>query len=196
MNLAPPDLPLESERLILRDYVARDWRAVHRYNARAAFWRYLPIEPQTPETTKAFIAVALEQQRQRPRVQYNLAAVLRSSHTVIGGARIGITGAGEASLGYAFDPDHWGQGCATEAVRRLVALGFEHFGLHRISAVCDPGNTGSIRVLEKAGMRREGLLRQNLLVRGKWRDSYLYAVVEGDLRQFRRTPAKPPLTEG
>jgi RimJ/RimL family protein N-acetyltransferase len=51
-------------------------------------------------------------------------------------------------------------------------------GLHRIFATCDPENVASARVLEKVGMQREGLMRQQMLVQERWRDSYLYAILE------------------
>ena len=54
--------------------------------------------------------------------------------------------------------------------------------MHRIYATCDVNNVASARVLEKAGMQREGLLRQDMLLRGRWRDSYLYAILEDDPR--------------
>lgn len=175
-----PDLPLETERLELRDYVAQDWAAVHRYNRSEAFCRYLPIAPQTPDTTKAFLEQALHQQRQTPRLEYSLAVIDKALGKPIGGVRIGIKEGADrvASIGYAFDPEYWGRGCATEAVGRIVVLGFEHFGLHRVFALCDPENTGSIGVLEKLGMRREGHLRKQMLIRGEWRDSLLYAIIE------------------
>lgn len=69
--------------------------------------------------------------------------------------------------------------------RLLVRLGFERLGLHRLSATCDPGNAASIRVLEKAGLRREGLLRGLYLVRGQHRDRLMFGCVRGD----RSTPS-------
>jgi RimJ/RimL family protein N-acetyltransferase len=52
--------------------------------------------------------------------------------------------------------------------------------LHRIFAWCDTENPASARVLEKAGMRREGVLRKNWTVRGEWRDALLYAMIESE----------------
>jgi RimJ/RimL family protein N-acetyltransferase len=60
----------------------------------------------------------------------------------------------------------------------MVEFGFRELGLHRMWADCDPDNVGSWRVLEKIGMRREGHLRENALVKGAWVDSLIYAVLE------------------
>lgn len=65
-----------------------------------------------------------------------------------------------ADLSYYFNKEHWGRGYATEAVHAVVAFGFEQLQLHRIQATVMPENVASLRVLEKAGFSREGLLRQ------------------------------------
>jgi ribosomal-protein-alanine N-acetyltransferase len=53
--------------------------------------------------------------------------------------------------------------------------------LHRVEAACIPDNIRSIRVLEKAGFQREGLLRSYLRINGAWQDHYLYARISDDV---------------
>ncbi len=72
---------------------------------------------------------------------------------------------------------HWGQGLATEAAQALVAFGLEQMQLARIEAVCLPENAASARVLQKAGMQYEGLLRNYQVWRGKPCDLQMWAVV-------------------
>ena len=184
LTLPPARLPLESPRLLLRDHVASDWNAVIRYSVLEDFWRFLPIEPQTPESARAYLAEVVAEQRVRPRLQYRLAAVDKASGSLVGGARLGIESLAlkEADLGYAFDPKVWGQGYATEAVKQLLRLGFGRFRLHRVTALCDPENGASARVLEKAGMIREGHLREKLRIRGVWRDCLLFSMLDRDYR--------------
>ena len=85
-----------------------------------------------------------------------------------------------AFIGYSIDEIFTGQGIATEAVQLVVKHGMEVVGLHRIEAYVSPRNVGSIRVLEKARLQREGLLRQLLFINGEWEDHYLYALLEND----------------
>jgi len=66
-------------------------------------------------------------------------------------------------------------------VRAVLNFGFGELGVHRISATTAVENIASCRVLEKVGMIQEGLLRQDKLVRGQWCDSFLYAILEGDV---------------
>ena len=68
----------------------------------------------------------------------------------------------------------------TEAVKLVSRFAFDTLRLHRIEAACIPENARSIRVLEKAGFRREGLLRSFLKINGSWQDHYLYARIVDD----------------
>lgn len=59
---------------------------------------------------------------------------------------------------------------------------FDEMGLHRVQAFIHPDNAASLRLVEKLGFRREGLLRDNLRVGKVWRDDLLYALLESDRR--------------
>ena len=61
----------------------------------------------------------------------------------------------DADIGYAYLPEHWGKGYALEAADATLRHAAEKFGLRRVIAVVSQGNAGSIRVLEKIGMRFE-----------------------------------------
>ncbi len=84
-------------------------------------------------------------------------------------------------IGYSLHPAFWGRGIATEAARLLIDFGFRKLHLHRIYATCDPRNTASFKVMEKAGLSYEGRMRENLLIKDGWRDSLLYSILETDL---------------
>jgi ribosomal-protein-alanine N-acetyltransferase len=81
-----------------------------------------------------------------------------------------------AYLGYFVSERHNGRGYATEAVRQAVDAAFGELGLHRVQAAVIPRNVASIRVLEKAGFREEGLAQRYLQIAGVWEDHKLYAV--------------------
>ncbi|PSM18340.1 MULTISPECIES: GNAT family N-acetyltransferase [Nitratireductor] len=98
----------------------------------------------------------------------------------IGNIRRGV--AQSAQIGYWMGERHAGRGIMLEALRLASGYGFETLGLHRIEAACIPGNTRSMRVLEKAGFTREGLLRSYLKINGTWQDHYLYALIVDDYR--------------
>ena len=85
---------------------------------------------------------------------------------------------------YKLHPSYWGKGYATEIAKSLVKFGFEKMHLHKVEAGVQTENIQSIRVLEKAGMTREGLRRKILPIRGEWKDNYHYAIVEDDPRDY------------
>lgn len=88
-----------------------------------------------------------------------------------------LPGSEEGEIWYLVDPDCWGRGIATAAAEALLRMGFTELGLHRMWASCLPENPASVKVLEKLGMRCEGLRRQNLKIHGQWRDSFVYAIL-------------------
>lgn len=83
----------------------------------------------------------------------------------------------KGALGAAIGRAHWGKGYATAAALLATAYGFDHLDLVRIEAVALATNHQSIRVLEKAGFEREGLLRNYELVDGVPIDFVMYAAI-------------------
>uniref|UniRef100_A0ACD5X586 Uncharacterized protein n=1 Tax=Avena sativa TaxID=4498 RepID=A0ACD5X586_AVESA len=84
-------------------------------------------------------------------------------------------------LGYVVARAHWGTGVATAAVKRALAAVFgEVEGLARVEALVDVDNSASQRVAEKAGLRREGVLRRHYWHKGRARDLVMYSFVSGD----------------
>ena len=68
----------------------------------------------------------------------------------------------------------------------MLAFAFEELGLHRVVGRLEPRNTGSARVLEKLGMRREAHLVENEWVKGEWQSELVYALLA---REWRRGSA-------
>jgi ribosomal-protein-alanine N-acetyltransferase len=101
----------------------------------------------------------------------------------LGNIRHGVARSGH--IGYWIGEKYAGQGYMADALELLAQHAFDTMRLHRIEAACIPGNTRSIRVLEKAGFTREGLLRSYLKINGGWQDHYLYALIAGDRRDAR-----------
>jgi ribosomal-protein-alanine N-acetyltransferase len=96
----------------------------------------------------------------------------------LGNIRHGVAQSGH--IGYWVGERFSGRGLMTDAVNVLARFAFDTLRLHRIEAACIPENTRSIRVLEKAGFRREGLLRSYLRINGVWQDHFLYARIADD----------------
>ena len=79
-----------------------------------------------------------------------------------------------AEIGYWLGKPYWGRGIMTPAVKAMTRYAIDNFGLTRVFAVISARNTGSMRVVEKAGYVREGLMRQSAIKNGQVQDQYLY----------------------
>lgn len=82
-----------------------------------------------------------------------------------------------AFIGYSIDEQYSGKGITSEAVLLVLEFAFNTLRLNRLEAYVAPGNVASIRVLEKAGFEKEGLLRKLLYINGEWVDHFIYAVL-------------------
>ncbi|HLV99019.1 MAG TPA: GNAT family protein [Ktedonobacterales bacterium] len=173
-----------TSRLVLREFVAEDWPTVLAYQSEPAYLRYYEWTERTAEEAQAFVQRQIDQQHGEQRYRYQLAIALPETGELIGncGLRLEHPGAFEGDIGYELAPQHWGNGYATEAARSMLALGFEELRLHRIWAWCIAENVGSAHVLEKIGMRREGQHRDKEWFKGRWWDTYTYAILAHEWR--------------
>jgi RimJ/RimL family protein N-acetyltransferase len=175
---------LDSERLILREFVDEDWRATQEYESDPEALRYQEMAPMSPEESREYIRRARADAWEVPRRTWDLAVVLQKERRLIGRAGLHATNlvSREATVWFIVVRELWGSGYATEAVMELLRFGFEDLKLHRIVADCDPRNLGSVRVLEKAGMRREAHFVESTFLKGEWCDSLVYAILDREWR--------------
>lgn len=99
-----------------------------------------------------------------------------------------------ADIGFALGREHWGRGLILRALPALVEFAFERLQLHRIGADADPRNGASIRVLEKLGFRREGLLREYYFHMGEIQDAVLFGLLRREWADSH--PPYTPATAG
>ncbi|ROS30966.1 RimJ/RimL family protein N-acetyltransferase [Cellulomonas sp. PhB150] len=173
---------IRTDRLLLRRFTAADGDALHAYLSRPEAVRF---EPYGTQTRAQCHELALE----RAGDASFWAVCLRSDERLVGNLYLRHDDPQawrSYTLGYVFDPAHWGSGYATEAAAALLDVCFRAWGAHRVSARCDPRNTRSWALLERLGMRREGHLRQvaafSTDADGQhcWHDAYVYAAVESE----------------
>ncbi len=170
---------IETRRLCIRGFREEDWQAVHTYSTDPEVVRYVPGEVSSEEETRHIIRSWMNGQTDAPP-HYDFAITVRPDDFVIGWCCLQIS-SGDQQVGelmYVLNRNFWKQGYAFEAAQAIVDYGFSKLQLHRIYATCRPENTGSWRILEKLGMQQEGLLRENVWIRGSWWNSYLYAIVD------------------
>ncbi|OAB47042.1 GNAT family N-acetyltransferase [Paenibacillus antarcticus] len=85
-----------------------------------------------------------------------------------------------AEIGFALSSQYWNKGIMTEATREVITYSFEQLDVNRLEGRCNYNNIGSARVLENVGMKFEGILRQQLKIKGEFIDQKMYAVLKSD----------------
>jgi RimJ/RimL family protein N-acetyltransferase len=168
-----------SKRIKLREYNIDDIVGVHDYASDPEVSQYMDWGPNTLKDTVEFVQKAMETQKENPRMKYEW-AIEHPLSGLIGGCGITIIDKKNmtSEIGYCLNREYWGNGYGTEVARSLIDHCFRELEMHRIIATCDPENIGSCMVMEKNGMIREGRFRKNLFLRGEWRDTYIYSILE------------------
>jgi ribosomal-protein-alanine N-acetyltransferase len=85
-----------------------------------------------------------------------------------------------AEVGYALSKDYWNKGIMTEALNAIMEFGFTRMNLNRIEAMCKLNNSASEKVMQKCGMKFEGILTQKLYAKEEFHDLKLYAILKSE----------------
>lgn len=175
---------LETERLILRKFKPDDFDAVHSYASCLDNLTYMFWGPNNEEQTKTFILDAIkEAEEEKQNKDYQYAVILKETDELIGGCDIFVKN-DEATMGWCLHLNYWKQGYGTELANALLRFGFDDLQLRRIAAHCDSENIGSYRVMEKIGMRREGLFLDtrppHKLSNRQYSDELIYAMLKDE----------------
>ncbi|MEG2718495.1 MAG: GNAT family protein [Clostridia bacterium] len=172
---------LTTERLTLRSVRMTDAQDLFEYSrdpevARHVLWD----EHRSIHQTRAYIRYLMRQYRNASPGTFVIA--LKATGKVIG--TIGFMWLQQdnrsAEVGYSLSRAYWNQGIMSEALTSVLQFGFSRLHLNRIEAQHETDNPASGRVMIKAGMQREGTLRQRLFNKGRFVDVDLYAVVRQD----------------
>ena len=172
-----------TNRLTIRPISLADLDHVHELHSLAETDEYNTLGiPDSLQTTEKIVAEWVEAQTKTPQTSYVFCIEHTDKKQFIGlvALNIGKPNFHVAEVWYKLHVKHWRQGYATEALTKLLDFGFNDLSLHRIEAGCAVENKASSNVLEKVGMTKEGMKRQNLPIRGEWKDSYFYAILEED----------------
>ena len=183
--MVTPDLPIRTERLLLRLYTEDDLADVHDIQSRPEVTRYLYWGVRDRAQARGSLAMKIAASGLAEEGDnLTLAVVLPETGKVIGDVQLIWVSREhrQGEIGYVFHPGFGGHGYATEAAEVVLRLGFEAYGLHRIVGRLDARNNASARVLVRLGMRHEAHLVQNELVKGEWADEVVYAMLEDEWR--------------
>lgn len=171
---------LHTERLLLSPFTLSDASSVRDYAGNAAVAKTTANVPHPyPEGAAEEWIVSHFAQFQEKK---NVVFAIRSRDGALRGAiNLGLSlHDSRGELGYWIGLPHWNQGICTEAVRRVIQYGFDELGLNRIYARHLSINPASGRVMEKNGMKKEGVQREHLMKDGVFMNVAEYGILRAE----------------
>jgi ribosomal-protein-alanine N-acetyltransferase len=176
------DLPQrETERLILRKMVLEDAQDLFEYASDPEVTEFVVWKTHTSiEDSLGYLRFKIEQYERKSVSEWGI--VLKENKKFIGtcGFIMWDTSSSRAEIGYALSRKYWNRGLMTEAIREVLDFGFRKMGLNRIEARCMLGNDASEKVMKKVGMKYEGILREQMFVKGTFKDLKIYSILRSD----------------
>lgn len=174
---------LTSQRLQLRALLPSDLANVHELLTLPETDEHNTLGiPQTIQVTEKIIGDWINSSRREHEKSIVFVVESLENTQFIGliALKIGLPKFKSAEVWFKTHKNHWRQGYTHEALVRILHYGFNDLYLHRIEAGCSIENTGSTKTLEKAGFIKEGHKRKRLPIRGEWKDSFFYAILNDD----------------
>jgi [ribosomal protein S5]-alanine N-acetyltransferase len=176
------DIPiLETKRLKLRKITLDDVEDMYSYCSNEEVPKYASWNAHNSlKETKETIELVINQWENKKLVHWGIE--YKENRKLIGTIEFVSldTQHKVAEIGYAVSQEYWGKGIATEAANEVIKFGFNNINLVRIQARCYLENIGSARVMEKAKMSFEGVIRKGLFVKGKHQDLKMYSILSDE----------------
>ena len=177
---------LETPRLVLRRIAMRDANDIFAYSSDVQVARHVLWSAQRNiGEAREYCRYMIRQYRADAPSSWGI--VEKKTQQMVG--TIGYMSYSEENetveIGYSLARWLWNGGYMTEALSRVIDYTFESMRINRIEAQHELDNPASGRVMEKCGMRREGVLRQRLYNKGKFVDVALYSILRSDPRGTR-----------
>jgi RimJ/RimL family protein N-acetyltransferase len=176
--------PITTARTTLRLMTEADVEDIYGYQSRPDVCRYQLFEPRSRDEVAEKIAqYALATTLEKDGDYWQLAVELPltdgAPSRVIGDIYFTIASLvnSKGEIGWSFHPDFQGKGYASEAANAVLDLAFRVIRLHRVVAELDPRNDASVALCKRLGMREEAFFVKDLLFRGEWADTGMYAIL-------------------
>ena len=177
---------LATERLTLRPVASQDLKAIVALagDVEVAQWTVSIRHPLSEAEVKVWLA------SRSAKGERAFAILLKGTGQLIGVVGITVLADGDkAEIGYWVGRPYWGNGYATEAVRRVLLHGFGALGLAEVEATVFPGNDRSIQVLTKIGFAETGSGRRDAPSRGGDREVIVYTLTRADFARIALSQA-------
>jgi RimJ/RimL family protein N-acetyltransferase len=172
---------VHSERLEYQQITEGDWPFYLALNQDPRVMRYVSEIRSAEVLRRDSFAVRLP--RWEPGSQHWLCLVMREKS---GGEPVGVTGfvdrgEGVAEVGFLLAVAFHGKGYGIEQLRAICRFALADIGFRKLTAMVTAGNAASKGVLERAGFRQEGTLRESFFLDGRWQDDWIFGLLKREL---------------
>lgn len=160
-----------------RDLIDTDIDDINELHNLTEVTKYQTWKTQSNEETKQFLREVIKQDS---NVVYNV-LVNPDTDKVIGTIQLVIDEVNKsAEIEFIIHPNYWNNGIATNIAKTIIKYAFKVLKLNRVAAYIDSNNTAARMVLQNLEMKLEGVLRENRLVDGEYRDTLSYAILRSE----------------
>lgn len=170
---------LETERLVLRELIEYDALDIFNCFSNTDVLRYYGQNPLTSiDQVKQIVRNFSKNYDEKRGIKWGIE--MKGTVGIIGtiGFQEWSPEHKRAEISYAFFPEYWGNGFATEAVTKVISYGFKELGLMRIGAVVFVENKASNKLLTKLGFIKEGILRNHMYQNDIPYDTNIYSLLK------------------
>ncbi|MFP3580772.1 GNAT family protein [Arthrobacter sp. efr-133-TYG-104] len=177
------ELPITTERLVLRRFEAEDLDRFHGYQSLPETARFL-FRNELSRTRSMEVLGRYANFQFTGEGDWVCLAIERKDRPGLQGEIVlkWLEGTGQGEIGWILHPDARGQGIATEAAEAVLDLAFGQLAFHRVDAKLDALNTGSAGICQRLGMRLEAALVDNWHYKGQWATENIYAILDAEWR--------------
>jgi len=169
---------LETKKTILRKMNAEDAKDMFEYSSNREVTKYLSYDHTSIEDAEKYIRNKEEKYAKGECMIWGIEYKENKKYIGACGFTHWDTENNSAEIAYSLNQDYWGKGIMSEIVNNLFEFGFEKMNLNRIEARCWSNNDKSVRIMEKNNMRFEGVLRDQIFVKGKYIDVKMYSILK------------------
>jgi RimJ/RimL family protein N-acetyltransferase len=175
-------VPFSTPRLTLRRLAPADWSDLLEFLSDEETFHYLSGHPLDEEAVLRWLESDAHVKLTTPDQPFCLGMALRESGKLIGytGLRLNAPELLQANVTVHLNRAFQKQGFALEALEAILKFCFQDSKLHRVTATCDSRNLAAVKLLEKAGLRREGEFVKDHFLHGEWANTLCYAALRGE----------------
>ena len=180
MTIQMDTIQINSDRLLLRPIQMEDADSIFLYRSNAEVNQYQGWIPKTISDVHDFIAQKVSPEINRPGTWFQFAIIKKDDNELIGDIGVHFLDSDDlqVELGCTLNQKYHGKGYAFEALTAIINYLFDELGKHRIIASIDSRNQASIRLIERLGFRKKGLVKENSELNGEWVDDLVYALLK------------------